>query len=178
MSRAKMLPIESLEKYLAKQLPQAALTVDKPKEAGGLWFLDVDVDGHKVIVQWQESAGFGVSCSSNHGYGEGPDEFYTNLEAVKHRVLSLLLSGSQTSPPPTVRLHELRKACGVSQIELAERLSIQQGAVSRLERRSDIKISTIRDFVKSLGGDLKLMATFPDGAVKIVDLEDEHEVGA
>ena len=68
--------------------------------------------------------------------------------------------------------------CGVSQIELAERLSIQQGAVSRLERRSDIKISTIRDFVKSLGGDLKLMATFPDGAVKIVDLEDEHEVGA
>ena len=34
MSKAKMLPIESLEKYLAKQLPQATLTVDKPKEAG------------------------------------------------------------------------------------------------------------------------------------------------
>ncbi len=151
MSRAKVLSIESLEKHLAKKLPQADITLDRPNEPDGLWFLDVDVDGHRVIIQWQASAGFGVTCSSNHGYGEGPDEFYTNIEAVKHRVLSLVLSGSQTAPPPTVRLHELRKACGVSQIELAERLSIQQGAVSRLERRSDIKISTIRDFVKSLG---------------------------
>lgn len=176
MSKAKVLPLESLEKYLAKQMPQAHLSLDRPNDPTGIWFLDVSVNGHKVIVQWQGSNGFGVSCASTHGYGEGPDEFYTNVEAVKHRVLSLLLSGLQTAPPSTVRLHELRKACGVSQIELAERLSIQQGAVSRLERRSDIKLSTIRDFVKSLGGDLKLLATFPDGAVKIVDIGDEHEV--
>ncbi|MEO8270515.1 MAG: helix-turn-helix transcriptional regulator, partial [Aureliella sp.] len=152
MSRAKLLPVESLEKYLAKQLPKANFSLDRPSNPKGIWFLDVSVEVHKVVIQWQDSSGFGVSCASTHGYGEGPDEFYTNIEAVKHRVLSLLLSGSQTAPPPTLRLHELRKACGVSQIELAERLSIQQGAVSRLERRSDIKISTIRDFVKSLGG--------------------------
>ncbi len=173
MSSARLLPIESLEAYLEKKLPQIDLSLVKPSDPKGVWFLDVSLDGHIVVIQWQDSSGFGVSCAAAHGYGEGPDEFYTNMEAVKHRVLSLLLSGLQTAPPPTVRLHELRKLRGFSQIELAERLSIQQGAVSRLERRSDIKLSTIRDFVKSLGGDLKLLATFPDGAVKIVDLDDE-----
>jgi hypothetical protein len=48
--------------------------------------------------------------------------------------------------------------------EVARRLSGRQVYVSRLERRSDVKLSTLRDCVRALGGDLQLMVIFPDGA--------------
>lgn len=59
-------------------------------------------------------------------------------------------------------LRELRKAHDRSQQEIAERLNIQQAAVSKLERRTDMYISTLRDFVRAMGGDLEIIARFPD----------------
>jgi hypothetical protein len=35
--------------------------------------------------------------------------------------------------------------------------------ISRLEKRSDVKLSTLRDYVRAIGGDLQLMVTFPEG---------------
>jgi transcriptional regulator with XRE-family HTH domain len=62
-----------------------------------------------------------------------------------------------------MRLNELRVALGISQEELGELLKRKQAAISRLERRSDMHISTLREFVKALGGQLELIASFPDG---------------
>jgi Helix-turn-helix domain len=51
---------------------------------------------------------------------------------------------------------------------LAKRLGGKQVYVSRLESRSDVKVSTLRDYVHALGGELQLMVTFPEGVrVKI-----------
>jgi hypothetical protein len=61
-------------------------------------------------------------------------------------------------------LRDLRKAKQVTQEEVARRLSGRQVYVSRLERRSDVKLSTLRDYVRALGGDLQLMVIFPEGA--------------
>lgn len=168
-------PIQTLCKRLTKNCFDASVSLDKPRRASGIWFLDIVRDGHSVNVQWQAKRGFGVSSSPDNHYGEGPDEVYEDSEAVRHRVLSLLLSKGETSPPAAVRLAELRRELGLSQIEMAERLSVQQGAVSRMERRGDIKVSSLREYCQSLGGRLRLMAQFPNGSAKMIQLEDEQE---
>src|ERR1700730_13951748 len=61
-------------------------------------------------------------------------------------------------------LRDLRKAKQITQQEVARRLSGRQVYVSRLERRADMKLSTLREYVRALGGDLQLMVTFPGGA--------------
>jgi hypothetical protein len=68
-------------------------------------------------------------------------------------------------------LRDLRRAKQITQEEVARRLSGRQVYVSRLERRADMKLSTLRDYVRALGGDLQLMVTFPgDAAVKLRDI--------
>jgi hypothetical protein len=60
-------------------------------------------------------------------------------------------------------LRDIRKARQVTQEQVAERLGGKQVYISRLERRADVKLSTLRDYVRALGGDLQLMVTFPEG---------------
>ncbi|KAA0947694.1 MULTISPECIES: XRE family transcriptional regulator [unclassified Pseudomonas] len=64
-------------------------------------------------------------------------------------------------------LHELRKAQQMSQESLAKVLNINQAAVSKMERRTDMYISTLRNYIRAMGGELEIVATFPDGQVKI-----------
>ncbi len=64
-------------------------------------------------------------------------------------------------------LDELREAMRLTQEALAERLGINQAAVSKVERRADMMISTLRRFVEAMGGELEIRALMPDGAVKI-----------
>jgi transcriptional regulator with XRE-family HTH domain len=59
-------------------------------------------------------------------------------------------------------LGQLRKAREQSQQALAKRLGIQQAAVSKLERRTDLYLSTLREFITALGGELEVVARFPD----------------
>lgn len=60
-------------------------------------------------------------------------------------------------------LRDLRRAKHLTQTEVAEQLGGRQVYVSRLEKRSDMKLSTLRDYVRALGGELKVMVTFPEG---------------
>ncbi|MDR1229257.1 MAG: helix-turn-helix domain-containing protein [Azoarcus sp.] len=64
-------------------------------------------------------------------------------------------------------LNELRQARGLSQKMLAEALHIQQPAVARMEKRTDMYISTLRSHIEAMGGQLDVIARFPDGSVKI-----------
>lgn len=59
-------------------------------------------------------------------------------------------------------LRDLRKARKQTQERVAEKLGINQENVSRLERRSDLLISTLSDYVEAMGGKLCLVAEFPD----------------
>ena len=62
----------------------------------------------------------------------------------------------------TLRLKQLRERWEISQQELAKILDISQPAVSKLENQQDILLSTLRQYVESLGGKLEIVATFPD----------------
>jgi DNA-binding XRE family transcriptional regulator len=64
-------------------------------------------------------------------------------------------------------LQELRNARGLSQKMLADTLHIQQPAIAKLEKRTDMYISTLRSHIKAMGGDLDVIARFPDGEVRI-----------
>lgn len=61
-------------------------------------------------------------------------------------------------------LRELRKARKLTQVRMAEQLGITQDSVSRLEKRSDLLLSTLRKTVEAMGGSLSLVAQFPDRA--------------
>ncbi len=59
-------------------------------------------------------------------------------------------------------LRDLRKAMDRTQVALARKLRMGQDGVSRLERRADMLISTLRDYVRALGGELHIVAKFPN----------------
>jgi DNA-binding XRE family transcriptional regulator len=59
-------------------------------------------------------------------------------------------------------LRDLRKAHELTQVHMAKSLGVGQEGISRIEKRSDLLISTLRDYVEALGGHLRLVAEFPD----------------
>jgi predicted transcriptional regulator len=69
-------------------------------------------------------------------------------------------------------LAELRRARGMSQKALAEMLHVQQPSIARLEKRTDMYLSTLRSHIEAMGGKLEVVARFPDGAVKIGNFSD------
>ena len=75
-------------------------------------------------------------------------------------------------------LRELRKARKLTQVRMAKALGITQDSVSRLEKRSDLLLSTLRKDVEAMGGHLSLIATFPDrGPVELSGIaDDESEI--
>jgi DNA-binding XRE family transcriptional regulator len=64
-------------------------------------------------------------------------------------------------------LNELRQARGLSQKMLADVLHVQQPAIAKMEKRTDMYLSTLRSHIEAMGGQLEVLARFPDGVVKI-----------
>jgi transcriptional regulator with XRE-family HTH domain len=72
-------------------------------------------------------------------------------------------------------LHELRSARDLTQGNLAEQLNLAQPAISKLERRADMYVSTLRKYIEAMGGELKIIAHFPEGDVRINQFQDLEE---
>ena len=84
-------------------------------------------------------------------------------ERVRQRTLAL--SGEMA-------LQELRKAMDLTQQQIAGSLRMNQAAVSKMEHQSDMYISTLRRFLSAMGGELRIVASFPEGDVVITQFED------
>lgn len=69
-------------------------------------------------------------------------------------------------------LQELRQARQLSQEYLATLLSTKQANLSRMERRTDMYISTLRNYIEAMGGELDIIAKFPEGDVHINQFHD------
>ena len=70
-------------------------------------------------------------------------------------------------------LHQLRMARELTQTKIAEDLHMGQGDVSKLERRTDMYVSTLASYLQAVGADLEIRAVFPDGrAVKITQFSE------
>src|SRR5205809_1953516 len=64
-------------------------------------------------------------------------------------------------------LDELRTARQMTQEHLAKLLGTKQTAISKMERRTDMYLSTLQSIVKAMGGQLRIEAVFPERAVEI-----------
>lgn len=74
-------------------------------------------------------------------------------------------------------LQELRKAKRLSQDTVAKTLGIKQSDVSKIEHRVDVYVSTLRNFIRATGGDLEIVAKYPDRrAILINQFEDLDDV--
>ena len=72
-------------------------------------------------------------------------------------------------------LHELRRARAMTQRDLARTLNVNQPAVSKLEQRTDVYVSSLRSYIEAVGGRLKIVAEFPEGEVAITNFSDVGE---
>lgn len=92
------------------------------------------------------------------------------LQERSHRLATKYRSG--------MALDELRQARAMTQVHLAKILRVNQAAVSKLERRADMYVSTLQDFVKAMGGELTITARFPEGTIEITQFEDVRKATA
>ena len=69
-------------------------------------------------------------------------------------------------------LNELRQARGLSQKMLADVLHVQQPSIAKMEKRTDMYLSTLRSHIEAMGGQLEIVASFPVGAVRISNFSD------
>jgi len=72
------------------------------------------------------------------------------------------LAGLRADSLGEIRLYELRHGEAISQAELAGRLDVTQGAISKLEHSDDVRVSTLRQYLEALGARLELVAVFDD----------------
>lgn len=77
-----------------------------------------------------------------------------------------------------VSLNQLREARSLTQANLASILGINQGSVSKMEKRTDMYISTLRSFIQAMGGQLQIRAVFPEGEVQIEQFESVADTSA
>ncbi len=68
-------------------------------------------------------------------------------------------------------LYELRQARHLSQEQLGNALEKKQGSISRIEKQTDMYISTLRSYIEAMGGQLDIIARFPDGEVHVTQFE-------
>lgn len=66
-------------------------------------------------------------------------------------------------------LKDMREAFAHTQVELAQSLGVGQDTISRIERRSDMLLSTLRHYVEAMGGRLELLARFPNRSPLVIE---------
>src|SRR5260370_1030966 len=90
----------------------------------------------------------------------------TSLAANKRRVREEL---------QRMALEELRSAKQLTQADLAEMLDVPQSSISRIERRADMYLSTLRNYIHAMGGALQIQAVFRDGGAVVIDRFGDYE---
>lgn len=105
--------------------------------------------------------------SGRHSFGELTKEF---TSARRQRIDEMKTESFEDMP-----LHELRRARKLTRRDLAKKLKVNQPAVSKLEQRADMYISSLRSYIEAVGGKLKIVAEFPDGEVAITNFSDVGE---
>ena len=73
-----------------------------------------------------------------------------------------IAEGTEKIVAKHMALQELRKAMLFTQEQIAEELCMNQGNLSKLEKRTDLMLSTLRRYIEAMGGSLKLIAEFPE----------------
>ena len=104
-----------------------------------------------------------------------------NFKALQAKMSAAARERSQTKADQMIQemaLDELRGALDLTQEHLAELLHVNQAAISKVERRSDMYISTLRKIIEAMGGHLDIRAVLPNGVVRINQFEEVRKTVA
>jgi DNA-binding phage protein len=156
--------LEHLQKLIVEQLPHSVVAVDAPDRADGNWWLEVSVGKKRQTLEYRPGKGFGL-FHGRAGYGEGPAEIYRTPERAAMRLAQLLTTGNGKAI--RLDLKDIRELYGHSQVTLGKKAGVKQPAISRLEKRGEVKLSTLAATIKALGGQLQVRAHFKDADVPI-----------
>src|SRR5437879_2978866 len=97
---------------------------------------------------------------------------YTRLRAQMSGAAQKIAAEKSRQLALQMDLAELRRARRLSQQELANSLKTGQAAVAKIEKRTDMYVSTLRRFIRAVGGELRIIARFPDHEVDIKSFEE------
>lgn len=136
--------------------------LDEPSDPAGEWWIDFSIKGIAVNVAWRPNKGFGIYVSDENAYGTGPDEVYRSPKVAARRLMQVVFPPPGRKPGAFLRLKDIRKIVDQPQTSVAERMHVGQSVISRLEKQSDVRLSTINQYVEALGGKLKVMVCFDD----------------
>ena len=156
--------IEHLQKLLREQLPHSLVAVDAPDRSDGNWWLDVTMGKRRHTLEYRPGKGFGL-FHGEAGYSEGPAEVYRTPERAAKRVAQLMAASDGKAIH--LGLKDIRELYGHSQATLAKKAGVKQPAISRFEKRGEVKLSTLAATIKALGGKLEVRAHFVDADVPI-----------
>lgn len=101
--------------------------------------------------------------------GHTPFEKLREKMGPKRRALSDAMAAAMEAE---MTLTELRHARQLTQETLGETLQVGQAAIAKMEKRADMYVSNLRRFVEAMGGELEIIARFPDRSVKINNFGD------
>ena len=164
--------ISELARKLSQALPESQVAVDLTENPRGSSWIDIRSGDHVVTVEYRPGKGYGVSThDQDDGLGQGPDEVYAGAAETFSRVVGLVTKRELTLEPQEILLRKLRRHRKVTQQDLARQMRVQQAAISKMERRDDMLLSTLRKAVAGMGGLLEVRAIFPDSVVQIVDFD-------
>ena len=105
--------------------------------------------------------------SGRHAFSELTRDFTPE----RRRRIAAIKSELETE----MTLHELRRARALTQLDLARALNVNQPAISKLEQRTDVYVSSLRSYIEAVGGRLRIVAEFPEGAVAITNFSQVGE---
>src|SRR5882724_12075134 len=92
----------------------------------------------------------------------------SQLSRFRQRV-PMPINADKNIDPLGHRLRHLRELVGLTQLDVAERLKVGQTVISRIEKRSDLLLSTIRSYLIAIGGSLDMRAVLETGAIVQLD---------
>jgi hypothetical protein len=159
-------PLLDFIEAASTQIPGLSIETDAPSDPAGEWFVDLSLDGFRTQVAWRPSFGYGL-FTSGVAYGDRPNEIFRTAELAARRLSQMYAQWQATEQVSPPWLMQLRQLVGTPQTELAAALSCNQPAVSRFEKRDDVKLSTLVSYLNAMGGRLDMRVHFDDLDVAI-----------
>lgn len=155
-------PLKTFRDALQREVPTVKVNLEDGGGKPPNWWIDVQGPaGRHVTVEWRSDRGFGIFNPDRElGYGDRPDEVFRDDKKAAKRVAQFLRPRQWLRNRPWLRI--IREIREVSQVELARRMRTDQAAISKLENRKNLQVSTLSKAVQALGGRIKIMAYFDD----------------
>lgn len=121
-----------------------------------------------------DDAGLDTVSDADWASDDGPDQYFEMI-AADPKAKAAFDSVLEEIRDHQATLMQVRKAQNLTQTTIGALLDMDQSEVSRLERRSDMLLSTLRAFIRASGGELQLVATYPDAnPVQLLIGEDDN----